>query len=77
MLHLIFMDCVALAKPGDNALGNVRPSICLFVRPSICVFVCLLLPIPIPINISNISDGHSIFAQPKFSQIFVDIVWTV
>ncbi len=39
-VHLIdivfFIDRVALAKQGDNALGHgsVRPSICLSVRPS-------------------------------------------
>ncbi len=24
----IFIDCVALAKQGDNILGSVRPSVC-------------------------------------------------
>ncbi len=29
--HSIFIDCVALAKQGDNGIGSVRPSICLCV----------------------------------------------
>ncbi len=32
----IFIDCEALVKQGDNALGSVRPSI----RPFVCLLVC-------------------------------------
>ncbi len=28
----IFIDCVSSAKQGDNALGSVRPFVCLFFR---------------------------------------------
>ncbi len=34
-----FIDRVALAKQGDNALGSVRPSVCPSVRLWICVSV--------------------------------------
>ncbi len=29
---MVIIDRVALAKQGDNALGSVRPSVCVFVR---------------------------------------------
>ncbi len=35
----IFIDRVALAKQGDNALGSVRPSVCLSV--CLCALSCL------------------------------------
>ncbi len=32
----------SLAKQGDNALGSVRQSVCLFVCLSVCLSVCTL-----------------------------------
>ncbi len=34
ILYDIFIDCLALAKQGDNALGNVLPSVRLSIRRS-------------------------------------------
>ena len=30
-LVMLIIDCVALAKQGDNRFGNIHPSVCLFV----------------------------------------------
>ena len=32
MTNMIIIDCVALAKQGDNALGSVRPSVQILLR---------------------------------------------
>ncbi len=45
----ISIDHIALAKQGDNALGSVRPSVCLYVRLSVCLYVCPFVRVRSPV----------------------------
>ena len=39
LVHLFVIDRIALKKQGDNALGSIRPFVCVFV--CLCALSCL------------------------------------